>query len=303
MQLSQEIYPFTPQQVEVNGFKVSYLDEGPAEGELTVMVHGNPTWSIYYRHLAQGVAKRGGRALVIDHVGCGLSDKPSADRYPYTLSRRIDDLGAWLEAVGVGDRPFNLVVHDWGGAIGVGYASKPEVRGRLLRLAAFNTAAFHMPGDKRLPPTLKLGRDSKLGQLLIQGLNAFSGLATRWAVVNPMPKALRDAYTAPYNSWANRVATYRFVRDIPLEPGDASYEAISQTQAQLGAISHVPTLLGWGLKDFVFDATFLSVWRARFPHAEVYSYEDAGHYVLEDKAEELTPKVLDFLFRERPASP
>lgn len=294
----EQLYPFIPKQLEVNGFKISYLDEGPKEGPITVMVHGNPTWSIYYRRVVEEVVARGGRALVIDHVGCGGSDKPSADRYPYTLSRRVADLAEWLRLVGVAERPFNLVVHDWGGAIGFGYASQPEVRDRLQRMVVLNTAAFHIPGDKRLPPTLRLGRDSRLGQWLIQGLNAFSALATRWACATPMSPALRAAYTSPYNSWANRVATYRFVKDIPLTPDDPAFEMISQTQANLSKLTGKPMLIGWGLKDFVFDHTFLEVWRRRFPDAEVHAYDDAGHYILEDKAKELTPRIASFLCSE-----
>jgi haloalkane dehalogenase len=296
--LPRHIYPFTPKRLKVNGFELSYLDEGPEEGPITVMVHGNPTWSIYYRRVVESVVARGGRALVIDHIGCGHSEKPSAERYPYTLSRRVADLAEWLKLIGVSERPFNLVVHDWGGAIGFGYASQPEVRDRLRRMVVLNTAAFHIPGDKRLPPTLKLGRDSRLGQWLIQGVNAFSGLATRWACVTPMSKELRQAYTSPYNSWANRVATHRFVKDIPLEPGDPAFEMISQTQANLSALTEKPMLIGWGMRDFVFDHTFLSVWRTRFPNAEVHAYEDAGHYILEDKATELTPLITDFLCAE-----
>jgi len=290
-----ELYPFTPRRVRVHGFELSYLDEGPESGPITVMVHGNPTWSIYYRRVVEAVVARGGRALVLDHIGCGGSDKPSAERYPYTLSRRVDDLGRWLELIGVSERPFNLVVHDWGGAIGLGYASQPQVRDRLQRLVVLNTAAFHIPGDKQLPPTLRLGRDSRLGQWLIQGLNAFSGLATRWACVKPMPAALRAAYTAPYDSWSNRVATYRFVKDIPLRAGDPAFEMISETQAQLSALSDKPVFIGWGLRDFVFDESFLRVWQRRFPKAEQHIYEDAGHYILEDKAEELTPLIAEFL--------
>lgn len=289
------IYPFTPKRVEVNGFELSYLDEGPKDGPITIMVHGNPTWSIYYRNVISALVAQGGRALVIDHIGCGFSEKPSAQAYPYTLNRRVADLATWLKNIGLEEQPFHLIVHDWGGAIGLGYASQPEVRDRLQRLVVLNTAAFHIPGDKTLPPTLRLGRDSRLGQWLIQGLNAFSGLATRWACVHPMSSELRSAYTAPYHSWSSRVATYRFVKDIPLHEDDPAFDMISQTQANLSALVEKPVLIGWGLRDFVFDHTFLAVWQKRFPNADVYAYEDAGHYILEDKADELIPHISAFL--------
>ncbi len=292
------LYPFEPKRARVGGggrYEVSYLDEGPADGHLALLVHGNPTWSLYFREVVKGLAAAGLRAIALDHVGCGLSDKPPADEYPYTLAQRIEDLEALVQHLGLGARPFHLVAHDWGGAIGFGYAGRHAARAR--RLVALNTAAFHIPGDKPLPPSLRLGRDFGLGRLLIQGLNAFSALATRWAVARPLPADLRAAYTAPYRSWADRVATYRFVRDIPLRPEDASYEELSAVQAGLRALEGRPLLLGWGLRDFVFDETFLRVWRARFPEAEVHAYEDANHYILEDKREELTPLICAFLSR------
>lgn len=298
------LYPFEPKRARVGGggrFEVSYLDEGPTDGPLVLLVHGNPTWSLYFREVVRGLAAAGLRAVALDHVGCGLSEKPPAELYPYTLAQRIEDLEALVAHLGLLERPFHLVAHDWGGAIGFGYAGRHAQRAR--RLVALNTAAFHIPGDKRLPPSLKLGRDFLLGRLLIQGLNAFSAIATRWAVSYPLSSDLRAAYTAPYRSWPDRVATYRFVRDIPLTPGDASYDTLSEVQAGLKGLSERPILLGWGLKDFVFDESFLRVWQARFPHAQVHAYADANHYILEDKREELTPLICEFLSRERDATP
>jgi pimeloyl-ACP methyl ester carboxylesterase len=300
----QALYPFEPKRARVGGggrFEVSYLDEGPKDGHLVLLVHGNPTWSLYFRGVVQGLAAAGLRAVALDHVGCGLSEKPSAERYEYTLAQRIEDLGALVAHLGVSGRPFHLVAHDWGGAIGFGYAGRHAALAR--RLVVLNTAAFHIPGDKRLPPSLKLGRDFALGQLLIQGLNAFSALATRWAVSRPLSADLRAAYTAPYSSWTARVATYRFVRDIPLSPRDPSYHTLSEVQAGLKGLSGRPMLIGWGLRDFVFDESFLRVWRARFPHAQVHAYTDANHYILEDKREELTPLICTFLSQELPPHP
>lgn len=290
------LYPFEPRRARVGGggrFEVSYLDEGPAGGPLVLLVHGNPTWSLYFREVVKGLAAAGLRAVALDHVGCGLSEKPSAREYPYTLAQRIEDLEALVAHLGLAGRPFHLVAHDWGGAIGFGFAGRHAARAQ--RLVALNTAAFHIPGDKRLPPSLRLGRDFALGRLLIQGLNAFSALATRWAVARPLSAELRAAYVAPYGSWAERVATYQFVRDIPLGPEDASYGALCAVQEGLGALEGCPLLLGWGLRDFVFDESFLRVWRARFPGAAVHAYADAGHYVLEDKGAELAPLICAFL--------
>lgn len=280
---------------------MGYVDVAPAEGvdpsglldAPTVMIHGNPTWAFYYRDLIRAINDAGGRALAPDHIGCGLSDKPSEHNYEYTLSQRVADLEAWFDAVGLSDTPVNLVVHDWGGMIGSAYATRhPE---RVKRLVVLNTAAFHIPTDKRLPFTLWLGRNTRLGQIMIQGFNAFSGLATRWACMKPLKREVRHAYTAPYHSWETRIATHRFVRDIPLKSSDRAYATVSETQEGLSQLKDKPMLLGWGLKDFVFDETFLRVWRARFPDAECHVYPDSGHYILEDERTDLIPKIVSFL--------
>ena len=128
-----------------SGAELHYLDEG--QGEPVVMVHGNPTWSFYYRKLVEAL-RRSTATIVPDHIGCGLSDKPDDDRYDYTLERRVADLESLLDHLGV-DRGITLVVHDWGGMIGMGFAARhPE---RIARLVILNTAAFHLPPRSRFP--------------------------------------------------------------------------------------------------------------------------------------------------------
>ena len=82
-------YPFTGHYLDLDGLRYHYLDEGA--GEPVVMVHGNPSWSFYYRNLVLALRERY-RCIVPDHIGCGFSDKPGDDRYDYTLARRVDDL-------------------------------------------------------------------------------------------------------------------------------------------------------------------------------------------------------------------
>src|SRR6266567_2418147 len=150
-------YPFTGHTLNLDGLSYHYLDEGA--GDPVVMVHGNPSWSFYYRNLV--LALRGNyRCIVPDHIGCGFSDKPGDDRYDYTLSRRIDDLERLIDHLGLVGK-ITLVLHDWGGMIGMGYATRhPERIGRLVLL---NTAAFQMPKEKKFPLGLKICRDTALG--------------------------------------------------------------------------------------------------------------------------------------------
>jgi pimeloyl-ACP methyl ester carboxylesterase len=284
-----DLYPFESHFLDLDGVRLHYLDEG--SGDPVVMVHGNPTWSFYYRNLISGL--RGSyRTIVPDHVGCGLSDKPDASRYPYSLDRRARDLESLLDHLGLFEN-ITLVVHDWGGMIGMLFASRhPE---RIKRLVVLNTGAFHLPKAKRFPPSLALVRNTPLGPLLVRGLNAFSLGAARACVRRPMSPEVRRGYLAPYDSWANRVAVLKFVQTIPLKPGDAGYDLVTEVENGLDQFRHLPVLICWGMHDFVFDRHFLAEWERHFPEAEVHRFGDAGHYVLEDAGDAILPLVQGFL--------
>lgn len=256
------------------------------------MVHGNPTWSYYYRHLVIALSGKC-RAIVPDHIGCGLSDKPDDARYNYTLARRVEDLEALLDHLQVRDN-LTLILHDWGGMIGMAYAIRhPQ---RIRRIVLLNTAAFHLPATKPLPWQLRLCRNPVLGPILVRGLNVFCRGAVRVGCQRRrLSREERRAYLMPYDSWRNRIAVLRFVQDIPLVPRDVSYALVSEVQAALGKLEQVPMLICWGERDFVFDAHFLEEWRRRFPAAQVHALPDAGHLVLEDAREEVIELVRAFL--------
>jgi len=143
------LYPFESREILVGGQRIHYLDEGT--GPTLLMVHGNPTWSFAWRNVILGLRDRF-RCVAVDHVGCGLSAKPSAAEYPYRLARRIADLNEFIEKLDL--RAIALAAHDWGGAIGLGAAvAAPE---RFDRFALMNTAAFRMPTCP-WPTSMKLG--------------------------------------------------------------------------------------------------------------------------------------------------
>ncbi|KAF1716731.1 alpha/beta hydrolase [Pseudoxanthomonas yeongjuensis] len=287
-------YPFTPKQFEVRpGLSLSYLDEGPQDGEVVVMLHGNPSWSYYWRNLVSGLSDKY-RCIVPDHIGMGFSAKPGDRDYDYTLQSRVDDLAALLGHLGI-DGPVTLAVHDWGGMIGFGWALSHAAQ--VKRLVITNTAAFPLPSAKKMPWQLSLGRDSKLGAFLIRAFNAFSGGASYLGVEKKMPADVRRAYVSPYDGWANRISTLRFMQDIPLHPGDKAWALVESAGQKLPQFADRPTFIGWGLKDFVFDQHFLAGFTRALPQAEVTAFEDAGHYVLEDKAAELVPAIRAFLDR------
>ncbi|MEO8670723.1 MAG: alpha/beta fold hydrolase [Tahibacter sp.] len=290
-------YPFSGHHLtHANGLVQHYLDEGPRGAPPVLMLHGNPSWSYYWRHLVLGL-RDAYRCVVPDHMGMGLSDKPDDNRYTYTLQSRVDDLDALIDhLIATQNAPatgWTLVLHDWGGMIGMAWACRrPE---RVARIVVTNTAGFPNPKARQLPASLRLGRDSKLGEWLILRYNAFARGAARWGVVRPLSPEVRAALLSPYDTPAHRISTLRFVQDIPLGPGDRAWALVAATGEAIAQFADRPMLIAWGKRDFVFDDAFFAEWRRRFPEAEVVAFPDAGHYVLEDAHERLVPFVRKFL--------
>ncbi|TDD95157.1 alpha/beta fold hydrolase [Actinomadura rubrisoli] len=277
-----------------------YLDEG--SGPPVLFVHGNPTWSYLWRRPVLALRDRF-RCIAPDHIGMGLSDKPADDRYTFTLASRIDDLDALTDHLitsqGVPDRGWTLVMHDWGGPIGMGWARRhPE---RVSRLVVLNTAAFPNPHGARPRPALRIPfrvlRDTRLGGRLFLRHNAFARLATLppFGVRRPLPRAVRAAYLTPYHQPGGRLAVQRFVQDIPLGPGDPAWPLLCRISDSLSRFAHVPMLIGWGRHDPVFDPAFLRQWRERFPNARVCAFQRAGHLVVEDAGDDLLIALRRFL--------
>ena len=287
----KDLYPFAGSRLDLDGLSLHYLDEG--SGAPVIMLHGNPTWSFFYRNLVLGLRSQC-RTIVPDHIGCGLSDKPDDRRYKFTLERRVQDLEALIAHLKI-KGPITLILHDWGGMIGMAYAARqPE---RIARLVLLNTAAFHLPQTRKLPPSLWMCRNTKLDDFLIRRSGLFCRLVTRWGCCHPMSEQVRDGYLSPHGSGERRLAHLRFVQDIPLRPGDRSYALVSQVQEKLPAFRKIPSLVCWGDKDFVFDQHFLAVWRRTLPEAEVHQFPKAGHLVLEDAGAEILPLIQSFFQR------
>jgi len=282
----QSLYPFASHELRLAGGRYHYLDEGA--GPVLLLVHGNPTWSFYWRELVRGL--RGQYRLIVpDHIGCGLSDKPSAAAYGYRLADRIGDLSALVEQLGL--EQITLVAHDWGGAIGMGTAVRmPD---RFARFVLLNTAAFR---SRRMPWRIRVCRTPLLGRLAVCGLNLFARVALRMAVSRrPLPPAVRAGLLAPYDCWSHRVAIDRFVADIPMRPGHPSYDTLRKIEDGLAQFRNSPFCFIWGMRDWCFTPKFLDRFLEFFPGAETHRLADAGHYVVEEAHEQIVPLIESFL--------
>ncbi|MDH3349477.1 MAG: alpha/beta fold hydrolase [Desulfobulbaceae bacterium] len=277
-------YPFVPKSMVVNGHRMSYIDEGAGD-RVVVMLHGNPTWSYLYRNLITRL-KPGYRVIAPDHIGCGLSDKP--EDYDYTLANHIDNVETLLKGLGI--EKCVLVVHDWGGAIGMGWAGRhPDA---VEGLVVLNTGAFR---SKRIPLRIAACRIPRLGEWIVRALNGFAGAAVYMAVAHKMSKSIKAGFLHPYNNWQNRVAVHRFVMDIPLNNKHQSWDTLVQVENNLNKLQNKPMLICWGGKDFCFDRVFYQEWRQRFPDADAHYFSDGGHYILEDVFEEVAQLTEKFL--------
>lgn len=279
------LYPFASQFLDLGGVRYHYVDEG--RGEPVVLVHGNPTWSFYYRHVISAL-RATHRVIAVDHVGCGRSDKP--ERYDYTLARHGTNLEVLIEHLGL--ESVSFVLHDWGGPIGMRYATRhPD---NVRRLVVMNTIAFWLP---EIPLRLRFARLPVVGDVAIRRLNLFLTFAL-WIACRHrerMTADVRAGYLAPYRSYADRIAHLRFVEDIPVSERHPTFRVLREIEAGLPTLRGRPMLVIWGDRDPIFTPRVLDGWRARFPAAEVRRLPDAGHWVLEDAHERVVPWIREFL--------
>ena len=283
-------YSFASNFLELDGHRLHYLDEGPRESsQAIVCIHGNPTWSFYYRSIVRHF-RTSHRTLALDHLGCGLSDKPAS--YDYCLETHTANLVAWLDALEL--QRVTLVVHDWGGAIGLGAAvARPE---RIAKLLILNTAAFPPP---YIPRRIAVCRFPILGSAAIRYANAFAVAAT-WMAIDRLPKlskSAREGLLYPYGKPSDRIAIDRFVQDIPMSPSHRTHPVLVTLEQRLKTLAHKPTHFVWGMKDWCFRPECLERLKLRFPDAHVRKLPDVGHYVMEEASAEVIEELDKLLAR------
>lgn len=275
-------YPFHSHFLKLSdGNQLHYVDEG--QGEVIIMLHGNPTWSFFYRNLIKSFSKNY-RVIVPDHMGCGLSSRP--EDYTYTLDQHIKNAESLIAHLGI--EKFSLIVHDWGGAIGMGLATNNPTR--VQKIIAMNTACFT---SDEIPARINILRN-KIGEMFIRTFNGFAGPAVFMAVKKPMNDIVKKGFLFPYNNYQNRIATAKFVLDIPMTKDHGTYPRLFAIENKLKEIK-APVLLLWGAKDFCFTLNFMKRWQEFFPTAKSKVYPEAGHYLIEDECDDVLKEMTSFL--------
>ncbi len=280
--LDRAEYPFQSRFLDTPHGAIHYVDEG--EGEAVLFVHGNPTWSFEHRRLI-GHLSANFRCIALDHLGFGLSDKPYDVSYlpqfhAANLARLIEKLGL---------REITLVVHDWGGPIGLSYAlDHPQ---NIKRIIAYNSWFWSVAGDRTFERFSGFV-GGPIGRFLCRYFNFFARVLIPASVGNrkALSKTAHAHFIKAFPTARSRKGTWVFPGAII---GQSKW--LESLWAKRAALRDKPALLLWGLKDVAFTAALLARWQSAFPDHVTATFPAVGHFVAEEAGDRVMPHVDSFL--------
>lgn len=274
-----EGYPFVPKYLMIDALRLHYLDEG--SGTPCLLLHGEPTWSYLYRKIIPVLTAAGLRAVAPDYFGFGRSDKPT-DLVSYTFERHVESMRALVRALDL--REIVLVMHDWGGPIGMRLASlEPD---RIARLVILNTGLF-TPGAQTTP-ALRKWREFVASQPDLDIARIVSG-----GCATQLTPEVAAGYGAPFPTQASKAGARAFPLMIPTSIADPGAAAMVES-VQLVGRRRRPTLVLWGDQDPIFPphtGTYLS---GLFAGADSNPIQGAAHFLQEDKGPEIGARIVEF---------
>jgi len=279
-------FDFKPHYLEINGLRVHYLDEGPSAAAAVLLLHGEPSWCYLYRKMVPVLTSAGLRAVAPDLIGFGRSDKP-ASRDDYTYQLHVDVVAAFVEALDL--RDITLVCQDWGGLIGLRVAAEHEER--FARIVAANT--FLPTGDS--PPGEAFLRWQQFSQEVAE---LPVGRIVNGGCVSDLPPEVIAAYEAPFPDERHKAGARAFPALVPTRPDDPAsganrkaWEVLRRWEKPfLTAFSDSDPITRGGDRAF---QTLVPGTKGQ-PHTTIAG---AGHFVQEDKGEELAAAVVEFVAR------
>lgn len=276
--------PYESHFIDIAGYKMHYLDEG--EGEVVLLLHGNPTWCFYYRNVVEKL-KNNFRVIVPDFIGMGLSERLPKGKY-LIAKDRMEHLSEFLDKLKI-DR-FSVVMHDWGGPIGTAVISKRA--NKVDKIVYLNTTITE---TESLPAMIKKAASPIIGKIITCTTMRFLKWMTGFGVVKKLDKEICKGFYYPYKTRRNREAIWGFVKDIPFDESHPTYKEMFNLVEGVERLQNVPVKIIWGLKDPCFHVGMLNKVVKLFPKADVTEILDAGHLVLEDAPEIVVPAIEDFL--------
>jgi haloalkane dehalogenase len=289
--LDRTAYPFQSRFLDLPVGRIHYVDEGDARDPNPLLfVHGTPTWSFEYRHLIRALAPER-RCVALDHLGFGLSDRPSA--FPYTPEAHAANLREFVTRLGLRDPV--LVVHDYGGPIGLPLA----LEGHVSQLVLLNTWMWPFDDDRAMRTRGRMVAGA-WGRFLYRWLNASLRLImpSAYGDRRNLTPAIHRQYLEPFRDRSPRVMVLWPLARALL--GSSDYYGSLLAQAE--RLRAVPALIIWGMKDAAFRPYQLARWQRLLPHASVVPLPAAGHWPHGEAPGEVIAAVRDFVRRPRPDS-
>ncbi|MCH2045661.1 MAG: alpha/beta fold hydrolase [Saprospiraceae bacterium] len=282
--LDREEYPFQSHYMRINEQRIHYLDEG--KGDILLFVHGTPLWSFVYRKLIKKLSTKY-RCIALDHLGFGLSDKPKD--YNYTAQQQAKNLELFIKTLHL--KNFRLIVHDFGGPIGLNYALKyPQ---EIRQLVVFNTWMWSNENDPKFQKMRKIIA-SPLVPFLYKYLN-FSAkilIPKSWGSSSKLSTTIHKQYCKPFGNAGERMGTLGFRNALLNE--QAWFESLWEKRANL---KQIPALLLWGEEDPYIRLEFMQRFAQIFDQVETQSFPKVGHLVPDEAGEEVLVHLEKFLKR------
>lgn len=275
-------YPFEDHYLQLsNGLNYHYVDQG--EGEVLLFVHGTPTWSFLYRNFIK-VLSGSYRTIAVDHIGFGLSEKPSAfSGHPRDHAQNLSE---FIERKDLSN--ITLVVHDFGGPIGLGAALQhPE---RIKQVVLFNSWLWETQSNEDARKIDNIV-NSFIGRFLYLRMNFSPRILLKKGFLDPgrLPKKIHHHYLNPFPDKTSRLGPYRLAQALV-----GASDWYQKQWEQLGSLESKPWLILWGMKDPFFDSDYLDKWITRLPHAEVHKFQ-FGHFIQEEQPWAAIKAIQDFL--------
>jgi pimeloyl-ACP methyl ester carboxylesterase len=280
--IDRDEYPFRSRYLEAQHGVMHYVDEG--SGDVVLFVHGNPTWSFMYRHLIRGLSKRY-RCVAPDQIGFGLSDKPRGASYLPQFHG--ENLTNFIKTLGLKD--ITLVIHDWGGPIGMAYAvDHPQ---NVKRLIVFNTTVWSLKGVKGAERFSRIV-GGPIGRFACRWLNVFPRFVIPMLMGNGsrLTKAIHRHYIRPFPTPTSRESTW-----VPAKALLGESEWLSSLWAKRRRLAEKSVLILCGMKDPTLGPDKLARWQHAFPRHSTLTYPEVGHFVAEELGPAAVRPIADFL--------
>ncbi|MEK6783491.1 MAG: alpha/beta fold hydrolase [Bacteroidota bacterium] len=282
--LDKKLFPFESKWIEIEGNQLHYIDEGKDEEETILFVHGTPEWSFGWRDLVKELRNHY-RCIALDMLGFGLSDKPKHG--DYTCKAHSDRLELFIHRLGLTN--FNLMANDFGGGISLRYVVDNPTKVKKIML--FNTWMWSLKTDKHYSGPAKV-MNTMLGKIMYLNFNFPVNvvMAAAFGDKKKLTKEIHAHYKKALPNAASRVGAYTFAKELT----NAS-DWWQSYWDRMNVIADKPFLIFWGMKDSFIPPKELEKWKSKLPSANVVMFEDAGHFVQEEKPKEMIREIREFL--------